>query len=398
MSPTALTAEQEEIRALAREFAERELRPRTAAWDQGRALDEDVFGKLAEVGFLGMTVPEAHGGLGLDPLTYVLVLEELAWGDPAAALSVGIHNGLVAAAIARHGTDAQKAALLPALAAGEPLGAFALSEPQAGSDVSAVATTATRDGDGWRLSGAKRWVTNGARAGLVVVFARTDAQRLGAFLVEPPTPGWTVGRREVTMGFAASETVSVALDGVGVPADRVLGDPGAGFRLALQALDAGRVGLAAQAVGIARAALDHALDYAIQREQFDQPIARFGAVQEKLAEMARRVTGARALAHGAAVRLQGGPERRGGPDGLTAWSAMAKLTASEAAAWVADEAVQIFGGYGYMRDYPVEKLMRDAKGTEILEGTSEILRVVIARELLRDVSSNRSSNHDRRET
>jgi alkylation response protein AidB-like acyl-CoA dehydrogenase len=379
-----LTAEQQEIRALAREFAERELRPHTGAWDQARAVDDGVFAKLAEIGFLGMTVPEAHGGLGLDPLTYLLVLEELAWGDPAVALSVGVHNGLVAAAIARHGTDAQKGALLPALASGERLGAFALSEPQAGSDVGAVATAATPDGDGWHLSGAKRWVTNGARAGLVVVFARTAEQKLGAFLVELPAEGWTVTRREVTMGYAASETVAVELGEVRVPADRVLGDPKAGFRLAMQALDGGRVGLAAQAVGIARAALEHAVAYAVQREQFDQPIARFGGVQEKLAEMARRVTAARALTHGAAARLNGDASAPGGPDGLTAWSAMAKLTASEAAVWVADEAVQIFGGYGYMRDYPVEKLMRDAKGTEIFEGTSEILRVVIARELLRE--------------
>jgi alkylation response protein AidB-like acyl-CoA dehydrogenase len=347
-------------------------------------VDDGVFARLAEVGFLGMTVPEAHGGLGLDALTYLLVLEELAWGDPAVALSVGVHNGLVAGAIDRHGTDGQKRALLPALAAGERLGAFALSEPQAGSDVGAVAATASPDGAGWRLSGHKRWVTNGARAGLAVVFARTAERKLGAFLVELPTEGWTVTRREITMGFAASETVSVDLDGVAVPADRVLGEPEGGFRLAMQALDAGRVGLAAQAVGIARAALEHAVAYAAQREQFDQPIARFGALQEKLAEMARRVTAARALAHGAATRLGGGTSGPGGPDGLTAWSAMAKLTASEAAVWVTDEAVQVFGGYGYMRDFPVEKLMRDAKGTEILEGSSEIMRVVIARELLRE--------------
>jgi alkylation response protein AidB-like acyl-CoA dehydrogenase len=381
------TADQLEIQALARAFAERELRPRAAAWDQARAVDDAVFAQLAEVGFLGMTVPEAHGGLGLEPPTYLLVLEELAWGDASVALGVAIHNGLVAGSIARHGTDEQRRALLPALAAGERLGAFALSEPQAGSDVGALATTARRDGAGWRLTGRKRWVTNGARAGLAVVFARTDAQKLGAFLVELPAPGWTVTRRETTMGYAASETVAVELDGVTVPAGGVLGDPRAGFRLAMQALDVGRIGLAAQAVGIARAAHEHALAYAVHREQFDQPIARFGGVQEKLAEMARRVAAARALVHWAAARLDGATAADAdprGPDALTAWAAMAKLTASETAVWVADEAVQVFGGYGYMRDYPVEKLMRDAKGTEIFEGTSEILRMVIARELLRD--------------
>lgn len=381
-----LTAEQQELRSLAREFAERELRPRTAEWDRARALDDGVFGQLAELGFLGMTVPEEHGGLGLDPVSYLLILEELAWGDAAVALAVGVHNGLVAATLARRGTEEQKRALLPALASGERLGAFAASEAQAGSDLAAVASTAARAGDGWRLSGAKRWITNGARAGLALVLARTEPDRLGLFAVELPAQGWTAGRREVTMGLAASETVAVELDGVAVPAARVLGDGTDGLRLALEALDLGRLGVAAQAVGIARAAQEHALAYALQREQFDQPIARFGAVQEKLAEMARLVGASRALLQAAAARLGDAADRRG-PDGLTAWAAMAKVTATEAAMWVTDEAVQVFGGYGYMRDYPVEKLMRDAKGTEIFEGTSEILRAVIARELLRDTTN-----------
>ena len=387
-----LTAEQLEIQALAREFAEKELRPHAPEWDQARALDDGVFAKLAEVGFLGMTIPEEHGGLGLDPLTYLLVLEELAWGDAAVALSVAVHNGLVAATLVRHGTPDQKRDLLPALASGQRLGAFALSEPQAGSDVGAVATTAERDGAGWRLTGEKRWVTNGARAGLAVTLARTGERKLAAFLVELPASGWTPQNRELTMGFRASETVSVDLSGVAVLETRVLGDPEAGFRIALEALDRGRVGLAAQAVGIARAALEHAVTYALGREQFDRPIARFGAIQEKLAEMAKRVTAARLLTHHAGALLDGEITR--GADSLTARAAMAKLAASETASWVADEAVQIFGGYGYMRDYPVEKLMRDAKGTEIFEGTSEILRLVIARELLRD----HPSTTDRRVT
>ena len=381
-----LTPEQLEIQALAREFAERELRPRAAARDEAQALDADVFRQLAELGFLGISVPDSAGGLGLDPLTYLVVLEELAWGDAAVALSVGVHNGLVASAIARHGSPALQEALLPALASGERLGAFALSEPLAGSDVSAVSTRAHPDGTGWRLSGTKRWVTNGERAGVAVVFARTGERSLGAFLVELPADGWRVARRERTMGLRASETVTVELDGVRVAHDRVLGDPEAGLRIGLEALDLGRLGAAAQAVGIARAALEHAVAYAKQREQFGRPIAAFGGIQEKLAEMARRVVAARAVAHEAARRLGDGAASApgAGMDGPGAWAAIAKLTASEAAMWVTDEAVQVFGGYGYMRDYPVEKLMRDAKGTEIYEGTSEILRVVIARALLKD--------------
>lgn len=388
-----LTAEQLEIQALARAFAEGEIAPRAAGWDQARALEPGIFAQLAEVGFLGMCVPEAHGGLDLDPVTYLLVIEELARADAAVALSVQVHNGLVASLLARHGTDEQEEALLPALATGERIGAFALSEPGAGSDVGAVATTATKDGNKWRLDGAKRWVTNGERAGLAIVVARTGDRTLGAFLVEPG-PGWTVGRREATMGLRASETVSVELDGVAVPGDRVLGGPEAGFRLAMEALDMGRAGVAAQAVGIARAALEHATAYAVQREQFGQPIARFGGIEEKLAEMARRVATARLAAHAAGERLAGfraGEPLVRGMDGATAWAAIAKLTASEAAVWVADEAIQIFGGYGYMRDYPVEKLLRDAKGTEIYEGTSEILRVVIARELLREQTTQQES-------
>ena len=383
-----LTGEQLEIQALARGFAEKDIRPHAAGWDEARALDDGVFGKLAELGFLGMTVPEEYGGLDLDPLTYLLVLEELAWGDAAVALSVAIHNGLVASLLVRHGTAEQKRALLPALASGERLGAFALSEPQAGSDVGAVATLANPSGAGWRISGSKRWVTNGARAGLAVTFARTGEKELGAFLVELPAGGWTATLRELTMGFRASETVSVELAEVEVPGERLLGDSGAGFRYAMEALDVGRVGLAAQAVGIARAALEHSVGYALEREQFGEPIAHFGGIQEKLAEMARRVTAARALTHDAGAMMVGEGLGRG-PDSLTVRAAMAKITASEAAIWVADEAVQVFGGYGYMRDYPVEKLMRDAKGTEIFEGTSEILRLVIARELLRDHPSNK---------
>lgn len=382
------TQEQLELRSLAQEFAATELRPHTADWDGRRALDESVFQKLAELGFLGMLVPEDAGGLGFDLETYLYVLEELAWGDAAVALAVAIHNGPVAGIVARHGTDEQRAAWLPRMASGELLGAFALSEPDAGSDASAIGTTATEDGDGWRLDGSKRWVTNGARAGVVIVFARTSEDGVGAFLVSPQAEGYRVGDREKTMGLRASETVSVTLDAVRVPQDALIGDPTAGLHYALEALDVGRVGIAAHAAGVARAALEHATEYALGREQFDQPIARFGAIQAKLADMASRVVTARALAYQAAAVVQaslnGGGGARTGLAGATATAAIAKLTATEAATWVADEAIQIHGGYGYMRHYPVEKLMRDAKGAEIFEGTNEIMRRVIAREILRD--------------
>ena len=380
------TPEQLEIQTLARDFAERELSPRAPAWDADRALDDTVFGQLAELGFLGMLVPESYEGLEFDFGTYLLVLEELARGDAAVALSVAIHNGPVAGLIGAHGSDEQKRRWLPRLASGAALGAFALSEPDVGSDVSAVATSAEASGDGWSLTGCKRWVTNGARAGVVVTLARTD-QGLGVFLVEPGAEGYAVSARETTLGLRASETVTVELDRVVVGPEALVGEPDAGLRYVLEALDIGRAGIAAQAVGIGRAALEHATRHALEREQFGQAIADFGVVQAKLAEMVRRLAGARALAHAAAAALDatrnGRRHPRTGPDGVTARAAIAKLAASEAATWVADEAIQVFGGYGYMRDYPVEKLLRDAKGTEIYEGTSEIMRHVIARELLR---------------
>jgi len=382
-----MTAEQRELRDLAHDFAASELRQHTAAWDGARALDEDVFAKLAELGFLGMLVPEAHGGLGFDFATYLHVLEELAWGDAAVALSVAIHNGPVAGLLSRYGSDGQRERWLPRMAAGELLGAFALSEAGSGSDAASISTTAERDGPGWRLDGAKRWVTNGARAGVVIVFARTSPERIGAFLVSPDADGYEVGAREKTMGLRASETVTVSLEAVRVGDDALLGEADAGLRYALEALDVGRAGIAIHSVGVGRAAMEHAAEYALGREQFGRAIARFDAIQAKLAEMAQRLAGGRALGHEAAPAvdawLRGDEVVRTGLEGATARSAIAKLAATQAATWVADEAIQIYGGYGYMRHYPVEKLLRDAKGAEIYEGTNEIMRRVIARELLR---------------
>ncbi len=365
------------IRELARQFAEAELRPHVEAWDRERALGDGVLEQLAELGFFGMLVPEAHGGMGFDLPVYVAALEELAWGEPAVTLTLSIHSAFACSLLGRYGTDAQKERWLEPLAAGDTVACFALSEADAGSDAGAVATRAERDGDGWVLTGEKKWVTNGRVAGLALVIARTDpeaegAPGLSAFLVPTDADGYDVVRREETMGLRPIEVVTVRLAGVRVGSDALLGDEGAGFRLAMEGLDVGRLGIAAQAVGIGQAALDHALRYAGDREQFGRPIREFEAVQFKLADMATRVAAARALLRDAASEMS------------TRASAMAKLFASEAAMAAATEAVQIFGGYGYMRDYPVEKLMRDAKATEIYEGTNEIQRVVIARELERD--------------
>lgn len=390
-----LTEEQREIRAMAREFALGEIRPHAADWDAHRSLDPEVFSKLGELGFLGMRVPEVFGGLGLDLDTYLLVLEELAWGDASVALAVAIHSGPVGHLLLRYGTEEQKTRYLPRLASGEILGAFALSEAGAGSDARSLATLARRDGEEWVLRGSKKWVTNGGQAGLVVVFARwEEGEGMNAFLLETDAPGWEVGKREVTMGLAASETVEVALADVRLGADALLGEEGEGFAYALEALDVGRAGIAALALGIARAAFEHARDYSRERVQFGRPLAAFQATRFKLADMAVRITSARSLIRLAAHALEpqgnGGPGR-GEPDpespSARALAAMAKLTASEAALWIADEAVQIFGGYGYMRDYPVEKLLRDAKGMEIAEGTSEIMRLVVAREVVREDGS-----------
>ena len=367
----AVTTEQEQIRELARQFAEGELRPHVEEWDRDAALDPGVLEQLGELGFFGMLAPESHGGMAFDIPTYLAAIEALSWGEPGIGLTLSIHNAVIAM-LDRHGTDAQKEAWLGTLASGERIGAFALSEAGAGSDASAVAAVAARDGDDWVIRGRKKWVTNGRLAGLAVVVARTGGDGpdgLSAFLVPTETDGWSVGDREDTMGLRCLEVVDVELDEVRVPSDALLGGEGFGFRLSMEGLDLGRLAVAAQALGIAQAALDHATRYADEREQFGRPIRSFEAIQFKLAEMATKVAASRSLLQWAAGEAS------------TQGAAMAKLFCSESAMAVTTEAVQIYGGYGYMRDYPVEKLMRDAKATEIYEGTNEIQRVVIAREL-----------------
>ena len=377
----SITEEQREIQRLAREFALAEIAPHADEWDRAAHFDRSIVGQLGSLGFLGMLIPEEYDGLGASTLTYLLALEEIAAVDASTAVLMSVHNSLPTQMILRWGTAAQKDRFLRPMARGEMLGAFALSEPDAGSDAAGLRMQARRDGSDWVLDGTKAWVTNGNVADVILVMARTDgpadrkgARGIGAFIVTPDLPGFGVGKKEEKMGLRASPTVHLVFEGLRIPDAQRLGDPAHGFIYAMQSLDHGRLGIAAQAVGIGRAALEHAIRYAGERRQFGRAIREFEAIQFKLADMATRVTASRALLHAAAAAKDRG-------DVITGFSSMAKLLASETAMEVATEAIQIFGGYGYIKEYPVEKLFRDAKVTEIYEGTSEIQRVVIAREL-----------------
>ena len=376
-----LSDTQRQIVELAREFAREHIEPYAAEWDRTKAFPRDVIDALGKLGFLGMTVSETYDGMGLDTVTYLLALEEIAAADASIAVSISIQNAIPATMLSRHGTEAQKARWLKPLARGELLVGFALSEPDAGSDPAGMRAQAVREGSGWVLNGMKAWATNGGTADLMMVMVRTDstterrgAKGISAFIVPTATPGYRAGSAEDKMGLRASNTTTVALDDLRLPADALLGDEGMGLVYALEGLMAGRLGIATQAVAIARRALEHAIAYSGERRQFDKPIRDFQAVQFKLADMATRVAAARALTHVAAAARDRGEDIR-------QLASMAKLFASEMAMWVTTQAVQVFGGYGYMRDFPVEKLFRDAKVTEIYEGTSEIQRLVIARGL-----------------
>ena len=376
-----LTEEQRAIQRTAREFGNAEIAPHSDAWDRAEKYDEAIVGKLGQLGFLGMLIPEQYDGLGLDTCTYLVALEEIAAADASVAVLMSVHNSLPTQMILRYGSDAQKARFLKPMARGEWLGAFALSEPEAGSDAASLRTQAERDGDCWILNGTKAWVTSGNHADVILAMARTDSpsdrrgpRGISTFIVTPDMPGFHVGKKEAKLGLRASPTVQLHFENLRVPAENMLGETNMGFVYAMQSLDNGRLGIAAQAIGIARSALEHATRYAAERRQFNQPIKEFEAIQFKLADMATRVTASRALLYSAAAAKD-----RGEP--ITQFSSMSKLFASETAMWVTTQAVQIFGGYGYIKDYPVERLFRDAKVTEIYEGTSEIQRIVIAREL-----------------
>jgi hypothetical protein len=385
MSTTEFLAQTEderrEIVEMARDFAQTEIAPTAAERDRTKAPPVEEFRKLAELGFFGMLIPEQYDGLGFDTLTYLMVVEELAAADASVAITISVHNSLPVAMLLAHGSEEQKECWLPKMARGEAMAAFALSEADAGSDAAAVRAQAEQDGSDWILNGTKAWVSHGDSAGLLLVMARSDTQEerrgpkgISAFLVPGGTPGVEVGKAEDKMGLRSSQTVSINLNGVRLGPEHLLGAEGRGFIYALEALDQGRLGVAAQAVGIARAALEHSLRYSAERKQFDTLIKDFQGIQFKLADMATRVAAGRALMYEAARQKDTGRD-------VTELAGMAKLYSSEMAMWVTTQAVQIFGGYGYMRDYPVERLFRDAKVTEIYEGTSEIQRIVIGRGL-----------------
>ena len=374
------TPEQELLRRTVREFAEAEIRPFVMDWDDAQAFPAELVPRLASIGLTGIQVPEEYGGAGLGAVDYCVCLEELSRVDPSIALSVAAHNGLALAHLSMFGNDAQRRKYIPPLAKGETLGGWALTEAGAGSDAAAMRTTALRSGKEWIINGAKQFITHGKIAGTLVVMAVTDRAEgrhgVSAFVVERGTPGLRAGKKENKLGMRASDTSEVIFEDCCVSADSMVGREGEGFVNTLQVLDAGRIGIAALAVGLAQGAYEAARRYAHERRQFGQPIAWFQAIRWKLADMATRIEAARLLTYRAAWMRDSHAER------TTMASSMAKLYASEIAVRAAEECVQIHGGYGFVKDYPAEKYFRDVKLCTIGEGTSEIQRLVIARELL----------------
>src|ERR671926_572207 len=378
----ALSDDQREIQALAREVAKEKIEPHAAEWDRDHRFPRELFTELAELGLMGACVPEEYGGAGADFLSYILVLEELSRADAGVGVTVAVHTSAVTLPILRFGTDEQRSRFVPPLARGETLGAFALTEPEAGSDAGSLRTAARPDGDGWRISGSKQWITNGSHAGTFLLFARTDSDTPGpkgvsAFVLDADHVRIT--REEEKLGLNSSVTNDLVVEDAFVPCNRLLHEEGKGFEVAMTTLDGGRIGIAAQALGIAQAAYDAARAYALERRQFGKRIGDFQAVQWKLADMATEIDAARLLVYRAAwLKQEGRPHAEEG--------AKAKLFASEVARRQTAEAIQILGGYGYTKEFPVERYYRDAKITEIYEGTSEIQRLGIARALLGDAA------------
>ncbi|KIQ93813.1 Acyl-CoA dehydrogenase, short-chain specific [Anoxybacillus thermarum] len=373
-----LSEEHEMIRKMVRDFAKNEVAPTAAERDEEERFDRSIFNKMAELGLTGIPWPEQYGGIGSDYLAYVIAVEELSKVCASTGVTLSAHISLASWPIYKFGTEQQKQTYLRALATGEKLGAYGLSEPGAGSDVSAMKTRAVRDGDHYVLNGSKVWITNGGEADIYVVFAVTDPEKkhrgISAFIVEKGTPGFSIGKKEKKLGIRSSPTTELIFEDCRVPKENLLGEEGEGFKIAMMTLDGGRNGIAAQAVGIAQGALDAAVEYAKGRVQFGKPIAEQQGIAFKLADMATAIEAARLLTYQAAWL-----ESNGLPYGKE--SAMAKLFAGDTAMKVTVEAVQIFGGYGYTKDYPVERFMRDAKITQIYEGTQEIQRIVISRML-----------------
>ena len=374
----ALTADQREIQALAREVAQAEIEPNAAAWDREHRFPTELYEKLGELGLMGVCVPSELGGAGADFLSYILVLEELSRADAGVGVTVAVHTSACTLPILAFGTEEQRERFVPPLASGQAIGAFALTEPEAGSDAGSIRTRADADGDGWTITGAKQWITNGSYAGTFLTFARSEpeiegARGVSAFLLDAEHV--RVTREEEKLGLNSSSTVDLVIEGAQVGRDRLLHEEGRGFAIAMATLDGGRIGIAAQALGIAQAAYDVAREYAKERRTFGKRIAEHQAIQFKLADMSTEIDAARLLVYRAAwLKEQGEPHTEAG--------AKAKLFASEMARRQTAEAIQILGGYGYTKEFPVERYYRDAKITEIYEGTSEIQRLVIARRIL----------------
>ena len=376
-----LTNEQDLARKTALEFATEKVLPRAAKIDEEGKIPRELIAEMGALGFMGAYVPEHYGGAGLDAFSYTLIVEEINRACASTGVVLCSHLSLAVDPILKYGNDAQKERYLPGLARGERIGCFALSEPASGSDAAAMRTSARRDGDAWVLNGTKNFITNGSIADVAIVFAQTDPAKkhkgIVAFIVETSSPGFSVGKLEKKLGLRGSDTAQLVFQDCRVPVANQLGDVGEGFRVALSTLDGGRISIAAQAVGIARACLEDSLAYAKQREAFGKKIADFQAIQWMLADMATEIDAARLLTWRAAALKDAGEEH-------VLAAAEAKLFASDVAVRAARDCVQIFGGYGYLRDFPAERHYRDAKITEIYEGTSEIMKLVIAEEILKE--------------
>jgi alkylation response protein AidB-like acyl-CoA dehydrogenase len=375
---TALSEEEQMFRDMVRQFAESTVAPRVSAMDSAAAIDPDLIPQLFELGLMGIEVPDAMGGVGASFFTTVLVVEELSRVDPSVGVFVDVQNTLVNSCLLRFGSESIRSAYLPRLTAGT-VGAYALSEAGSGSDAFALHTRAARTADGWRLDGRKLWITNAAEADVFIVFANADPtagyRGITAFLIERDTPGFAVGRKEDKLGIRASSTCELVLDGCEIPADSVVGEVGKGYKIAIETLNEGRIGIGAQMIGLAQGALDHTLRYVREREQFGRSIAEFQGVQFQLATMRTRLEAARLMVYNAA-RLKDADRP------FIAEAAMAKLYSSEIAQEIASSCIDLFGGYGFTREYPVEKLYRDAKIGTIYEGTSNMQRQTIAKIML----------------
>lgn len=376
------TDEQKMLQEMVRNFAQKELAPVAAQLDEESKFPSEAVKKLSELGLMGIMVPPELGGAGMDPVSYVIVLEEIAAACASTAVTLSVNNSLYLDCLMRHASDAQKKKHIPDFAQGKKLGAYALSEPGTGSDAANQRTTAVPKGNSYILNGTKNFITNGPNADAMIIFAMTDKEKrhkgISAFIVEKDSPGYKVGKIEKKLGIRASSTSEIVLDNCEVPKDNILGKEGDGFAIAMATLDGGRIGIAAQATGIARAAFEVAAKYSTQREAFGKPICDFEGIQWKISDMAMNIDAARLLMHRAAW-MKGRKMR------YTKEAAMAKLFASEMAMMVTKEAIQVLGGYGYCKEYPVERYFRDAKITEIYEGTSEVQRIVIAKNVLKEI-------------